>query len=131
MIERLLIALALLAMGWAVYQAVRRRQLAQIVSSDPILVGLDLQVPTIVYFTTPTCLPCKTRQQPALRILSTELGDQLQIVQIDATQQPDVADRWGVMTAPTTFVLDKQGKASAVNHGVADVPLLKKQLQLL
>jgi thioredoxin-like negative regulator of GroEL len=131
MIERLVIALLLLAVGWAIYQTYRRRQLAQIVPSDPILAGLNLQVPTIVYFTTPTCLPCKTRQQPALRILSTELGDQLQIVQIDATQQPDVADRWGVMTAPTTFVLDKQGKASAVNHGVADVPLLKKQLQLL
>lgn len=135
MIERVVVTLLLLIIGFVAYDGLRRYQvhrLASAVKTDPILRDLKPNVPTIVYFTTPTCIPCRTQQQPALTLLQRELGDDhIQIVKIDATEQPDAADRWGVFSAPTTFVLDAHGKPREVNHGVADADKLKRQLQAL
>jgi thiol-disulfide isomerase/thioredoxin len=132
MVERLLITGILLIVGLAVYCAYRCLHLNRIASAieiDPILLDLKRNVSTIVYFTTPMCIPCKTQQQPALKTLQGELGDdRIQIVQIDATQDPSAAQRWGVMSAPTTFVLDDMFQPKHVNHGVADVAKLKRQL---
>ena len=131
MLERLLIVLLLTTAAVIVYQLYTRHQLASVSANrhlDPILRGLLPNVPAIIYFTTPSCIPCKTQQQPALRRLKTELGENVQIIQIDATEQPEAADRWGVLSAPTTFVLNAQGQPNAVNHGVADEHKLKRQL---
>lgn len=56
--------------------------------------------PTIVYFTTPDCAPCKTVQRPALEKLISLLGEKLHVIEIDATQQPEVAKTWGVDERP-------------------------------
>jgi thioredoxin-like negative regulator of GroEL len=133
MIERLLIVLLLAAVGVLVYRWQTRRQLQQISSGskrDPLLADVRPGVPVIVYFTTPGCLPCRTRQQPALKTLQASTGASVQILTVDATEQPEAADRWGVMSAPTTFVLDENGHALAVNHGVADADTLRQQLGL-
>ena len=73
----------------------------------------------LVYFTTPTCVPCKTVQRPAIEQLSQTLGDALQVFEIDASQRPDLASRWGVLSVPTTFVIGPRGEVRHVNHGVA------------
>ena len=135
MIERVVVAVLLLAVGFVVYGGLRRyqvRRVASNASTDPILRDLKPNIPTIVYFTTPTCVPCRTQQQPALMLLQRELGDDhIQIVEIDATEHPDAADRWGVFCAPTTFLLDARGEPREVNHGVADADKLKRQLQAI
>jgi thiol-disulfide isomerase/thioredoxin len=132
MIERIVVTVALLAVGFMVYCGLRRYHLHRVASAaagDPILRSLKPNVPAIVYFTTPTCIPCRTQQQPALMRLQSELGDHIQIIQIDAAEQPDAADRWGVFSAPTTFVLDTRGRPRQVNHGVADAETLRRQIQ--
>jgi hypothetical protein len=70
-----------------------------------------------------------TQQQPALSRLQQELGTGIQIVKIDATEDSKAADRWGVFSAPTTFVLDGQKRVQNVNYGVADSFTLKRQLE--
>lgn len=128
MLERALLVIVLFALGYAVYRIRVRRQINQ-VSCDPLLKQLKPGVPAIIYFTTPDCIPCRTRQRPALDHLHEILGDNaIQVLQIDATQQPDVADRWGVLSAPTTFVIDARGQTIAVNHGVADTATLQRQI---
>jgi thiol-disulfide isomerase/thioredoxin len=132
MIERLLVALMLLALGFAAYQVMNRRQISRttaLAPNDPLLSGVKPGVATIVYFTTPTCIPCKTQQMPALNRLQQELGEAVQIVQVDATEDPDAAQRWGVLSVPTTFVLDAMGTTRAVNHGVAETDKLRQQLR--
>lgn len=129
MIERVLFAVVFGGLCWLGYWAYTRWQMRR-VQTDPILKTFKRDVPTIVYFTTPQCVPCKTVQKPALTRLQAELGEGLHVIEIDATLQPQIADHWGVLTAPTTFVFDAKGKPSAVNHGTADLPLLKKQLSL-
>ena len=87
--------------------------------------------PAILYFTTPGCMPCKTVQRPAIRQISEILGEKLEVIEIDASQQPDVAQRWGVLSVPTTFVIDSRGQVRHVNHGVARAEKLLEQLHEL
>ena len=87
--------------------------------------------PVIVYFTTPDCAPCKTVQRPALEKLTKLLGEKLHVVEIDATERPDLAKTWGVMSVPTTFLLDSRGEARYVNNGVTRAEKLMEQIQTL
>ena len=131
MLERLIVALVLLVGGMIVYRLLITRQIKRttaLAPSDPVLSGIKRGVATILYFTTPTCSPCKTQQTPALNRLRDELGEAVQIVQVDASEQPDAAQRWGVLSVPTTFVIDAAGATLAVNHGVAETARLRQQL---
>lgn len=132
MFERIVVALVLIALGYIVYCAITRCQLRKAsaaASADPLLAELKRGVPTIVYFTTPTCAPCRFQQMPALEQVQADLGERIQIVRVDATENAEAADRWGVFTVPMTFVLDGQFTPREVNHGVADATKLKRQLE--
>ena len=132
MLERLVISAVLFALGLLAYKYLLHHQIGRLMAirgDDPIFNDLKPGIPSIVYFTTPNCIPCKTRQQPALAELVQFIGDQgVQVVKIDATENPETADRWGVLTAPTTFVLDKKHNVLAINHGIADAGKLRRQL---
>lgn len=133
MFERIILVAVLLVAGYLVFWTLTRLQIKRIrnkVNHDPILAGVEIGKPAIVYFTTPTCVVCETRQKPALQQLVMELGDAIQVIQIDATEQPGVASRWGVMSAPMTFVLDGAHQPKQINYGVADTPKLRKQIEL-
>ncbi|MEO8607514.1 MAG: thioredoxin family protein [Chloroflexota bacterium] len=134
MIERLVLTMVLSAVGFLAYRGFSRYHVMRAAvgaTTDPILSDLKPGIPAIVYFTTPMCVPCRTQQQPALMRLQTELGDNIQIVRIDATQDSAAADRWGVFSAPTTFVLDGSKHVRQVNHGVADTPKLRRQIDAI
>jgi hypothetical protein len=59
------------------------------------------------------------------------MGESLEVIEIDATERPDLARTWGVMSVPTTFLLDVRGEAKYVNHGVTRVEKLMEQIQNL
>ncbi|MBK9124311.1 MAG: thioredoxin family protein [Chloroflexi bacterium] len=132
MIDRILIAAALLSFGIVAWQTVTRRQLARARRTasvrDPLLATAPHGASVIVYFTTPTCAPCKFQQTPTLDALQGELGDQLHIVRVDATAEPEAAARWGVFSVPTLFVLDSDGTPKHVHNGVVSGAVLKRQL---
>lgn len=133
MLERAVFA-GLLAVALVIgYLWLKRGQLQRVArhgAADPLLAGLRPGVPAIVYFTTPNCAPCRFQQKPALAKLHAELGDGgIQIIEVDAAVQPDDAKRWGVFTAPTTFILNDTGAPVTVNHGVADARKLAQQVR--
>ena len=131
MLDRLLIAFIIIicgTVGWILFNRISLWRVGAKSASDPLLASLQPHTPVIVYFTTPFCAPCKTLQSPALAELKGELHESIQIVQVDATERPDVADRWGVFSAPTTFVLDQDRILRHVNRGVATAETLKRQL---
>lgn len=66
-----------------------------------------------------------------LEKLTKLLGEKLHIVEIDATERPDLAKTWGVMSVPTTFLLDLRGEARYVNNGVTRAEKLMEQIQTL
>jgi len=53
------------------------------------------------------------------------------VIEIDAAEQPDLAVQWGVMSVPTTFVLDAAGAPRFVNHGVTPTEKLLRQVATL
>jgi thioredoxin 1 len=93
--------------------------------------GIDLSIdgtPTLLYFTTPDCAPCRTIQRPAIQRLQEIIGDSVKVVEVDASAQPEIASRWGVLSVPTTFVIDTNGEARHVNHGVTSTETLMRQI---
>lgn len=134
MVERLMIAAAiaalfgLLRMAFRAYGAARLDRATEAFTPD-FLAELGLESgPGIVYFWTDTCGQCRTMQAPALDCL-TEAMPQVELVSINAVERPNVASRLGVLTVPTTAVIDNAGSLQAVNHGYADVETLKGQLR--
>ena len=133
MIERLIFVIVAFGIGILVYQLLIRRQLALVAQAaplDPLLADVPAGVATIVYFTTPTCAPCQLQQTPTLKKLKEETGEHLQVIRVDATEDPEAATRWGVFSVPTTFVLDTQGKPRSVFNGVVSADVLRKEIGL-
>ena len=124
-------ALGIILMGAGAYWLLSQRLLSRAKNNLTSLLNPLPNKPVIVYFTTPDCAPCKTVQRPALEKLMALLGEKLHVVEIDATERPDLAKTWGVMSVPTTFLLDSHGKARYVNNGVTRAEKLMEQLQTL
>ena len=125
------LAIAIIVVGVFGYWLINQRLLVRAKSNIFTLFNQLPNKPVIVYFTTPDCAPCKTVQRPALSRVMQLLGDNLEVVEIDATQRPDLARKWGVMSVPTTFLLDARGEARYVNNGVTRAEKLMEQIETL
>lgn len=129
-LSRALIALAIVGLGIGVYGLTNRAVLMR--ASRKNYRGLENFKPgasAILYFTTPECVPCKTIQRPAIQTLQQEIGDDLQVIEVDASAQPELANHWGVLSVPTTFIINKSGEPRHVNHGVTRADKLLKQIE--
>ncbi len=127
---RLLEALGLALGGWLVVRLASAAVLARAGQAAPRAQETLLQPgrPAVLYFTTPDCVTCKVFQRPQLRRLENMLGDEIQVVEIDAQARPELASQWGVLSVPTTFVLDASGKPRHVNHGGVEAEKLAAQI---
>ena len=125
------LAVVIIGLGAFAYWLVNQRLLIRARNNVFSLFNTLPNKPVLVYFTTPDCAPCKTIQRPAINRVSKVLGEELEVVEIDATQRPDLAKAWGVLSVPTTFVLDTHGEARYVNNGVARAEKLLEQIQTL
>jgi thiol-disulfide isomerase/thioredoxin len=125
------LAAGIVLSGLLAYWWINQRRLVQAREHISSLLPALPKKPVIVYFTTPTCAPCKTVQRPAIQRVTELLGENVQVVEIDATERPDLAKTWGVMSVPTTFLLDARGEARYVNNGVTRAEKLMEQLQSL
>jgi thiol-disulfide isomerase/thioredoxin len=128
---RLGFALIIICVGYAAYtttnRVLLRRRSQRAFGLDAVRPGL----PVLLYFTTPDCVPCRTVQRPAIERVRETTGRGLQIVEVDATQRPDLASQWGVLTVPTTFLIDARGEARYVNHGVTRFEKLMQQIRAI
>lgn len=126
---RLFIAVAIILAASAVFWGASRLVLRTRARRGLGIAAYQIGNPAILYFTTPECVPCKTVQRPALESIREVFGESVQIIIIDASQNPTLADRWGVLSVPTTFIIDRNGRPRGVNHGVARTEKLTRQLR--
>lgn len=127
-LERVLWALAIAGMLAGVYWLVNRVIISRARGKRLGLETVQPGVPAILYFTTPTCAPCRTVQRPALSRLVEQKGEAVQVIEIDASAEPELANYWGVLSVPTTFIIDSKGRPRRVNHGIASSQKLGRQI---
>lgn len=125
------LAIVIIGLGAFAYWLINQRLLVRASNNIFTLFKKLPNKPVLVYFTTPDCAPCKTVQRPAIDRISRVLGEKLEVVEIDAMERPDLAKTWGVMSVPTTFLLDASGEARYVNNGVARAEKLLEQIETL
>jgi len=134
--ERLAIVV-LVAVALAVTVVVGRRwnasRVATLTSAAPLWEALG-ETPdgrrAVVAFSTPSCAACHTAQAPAIQLAEQQLGaSSVRVIRVDASRQPEVARAFGVLTVPSTVVLEPAGRVVAVNQGFAPSRRLIEQLQ--
>ena len=133
MLERLLIA-AIVVGAVALTIALTRRLLAlrdrriltRIRAAHPSQPEQSLTTPKIIYFTTTSCVVCKVQQQPAIEELLEKLPE-LKIDKYDAVEERELANRYGVLSVPTTAVYDRDGELVSINRGFAPAAVLYAQ----
>jgi thiol-disulfide isomerase/thioredoxin len=126
-LTRIFWALGLILAGLSLYFLITRLVLTRAAHAAPLTQTRGR--PALLYFTTPDCAPCRTVQRPAVLRIKQALGEGLEVVEINAQDQPEMARAWGVLSVPTTFILDRSGKPLHVNHGVTTAEKLMRQLE--
>jgi thioredoxin-like negative regulator of GroEL len=86
--------------------------------------------PAVVAFSTPSCAACHTAQRPALAQLESRAQGAVRVLEVDAAARPEVARKFGVLTVPTTAILDPSGRLTALNNGFAPLSRLAEQVGL-
>jgi len=130
MYKRLAITLSVLIIAAIGMWLMRRRRIQRAQNAMQHL-GITPGIPTIVYFWSAGCQQCRTAQKPVLERMLDEYGEeQLQHISYNVDESFDIAKAWGVMTIPTTFILDQNGEVVFANNGLATDGMLRRQLNL-
>ena len=129
MLERILIVALLAGIAVIAWRIVARRGLRRQARSGAVIDGFLPGRPAVLYFTAPGCTPCETIQKPALDQLRAIYDGALQILEVDASTRPRLADAWGVLAVPTVFLIDASGRPRRVHHGPVRADVLARQLE--
>jgi thioredoxin 1 len=122
-------ALGIAAAGVLLYRLVSYLMVTRVQAKARPLVLARRGIPAILYFTSPDCAPCRTIQRPALKTVQNRMGDRLQVIEVNTYEQPELAKEWGVLSLPTTFIIDADGVPRHVNYGVTPAAKLIEQVE--
>lgn len=134
MLERAVLVLGLLVATWLVVLLARglgRRRSAAL-RQTPLPVGLRERFASqgggIVYVHGPRCAPCR---QQAVILDRLEQQQGIAVVRVDASREGRLAAVLGVLTVPTTVIVDGAGVVRATNAGLRSAQVLVAQCQEL
>lgn len=89
---------------------------------------LGSEQPVIVDFWAPWCGPCHM-VSPILDQIAEERSDELRVVKVNIDEEPELAQRYGVMSIPA-MVLFKNGQPAAAAVGARPKRALEQALDL-
>ncbi len=89
---------------------------------------LGSEQPVIVDFWAPWCGPCHM-VSPILDQIAEERSGQLRVVKVNIDEEPELAQRYGVMSIPA-MVLFKDGQPAAATIGARPKKALEQALGL-
>jgi thioredoxin len=87
---------------------------------------LDAQTPVLVDFWAVWCGPCKVLD-PIVEEVEKSLGAKLKVVKVNVDEEPELSQRFTVMSIPT-LILFKNGEPVETVIGVIPKPELEKKL---
>jgi thiol-disulfide isomerase/thioredoxin len=126
-IPRILLSTLIISVAAIAWAAVRNLVLKRAKNAASELDEYRRGAAALVYFSSPRCAPCKAIQRPAVERFMRAVGDSIQIIEVDTMSRPDIAERWGVFSTPTTVFVDTQGRPRIVNPGIATAETLLEQ----
>ncbi|WP_277370972.1 thioredoxin family protein [Rhodococcus rhodochrous] len=99
---------------------------------DPALatVGVGDGVPVVLHFSAPWCGPCAAVRRVVVQVLDREPG-RAREVELDLDENPVPARKLGVLSLPTTFVFDGDGRERFRASGVPSADDLRTALSSL
>jgi thioredoxin 1 len=89
---------------------------------------LQSEQPVIVDFWAEWCGPCRA-VSPVLDKIAEERESELRVVKVNIDEEPELAQRYGVMSIPT-ILLFKDGEPAAAAIGAQPKSMLEKNLGL-
>ena len=119
-------ALTVLALLWRVYCQRRLARLAQADVPASVRRLVVDKTPAILYFTTQDCAQCRFQQSPILERFTQQA--RVAVYSVDAVTHQDLARFYGVMTVPSTVLLNPRLQPVAINHGLATPDRLAQQI---
>jgi thioredoxin 1 len=90
---------------------------------------LQSETPVIVDFWAEWCGPCRA-VSPVLDQIADERSDELRVVKVNIDEEPELAERYGILPIPT-IVLFKGGEPAAAAIGAQPKRLLEQSLGLV
>jgi len=124
-----LVSIMLLLVVWSgrrFVEAQRRRALAAVPLSSRGDTNADasLSLVRILAFSSDDCRQCHEMQIPALQRVLDARGSMVSVAEVDAPNSPDLAQRYRILTLPSTVIMDAAGRTHAVNYGFANTQRL-------
>ena len=128
MLARLLIIAVIVSASFILLKLLQQLTFQRRIRDGLGIPAYQLGRPAILYFTSPSCAACEIIQGPSLSAIAKRYPNEVQIFTHDATVDTDLAQAWGVLTVPTTFLIDPHGRPRGVNHGPVGPEKLIEQL---
>jgi thioredoxin 1 len=127
-LERLLIILFLALLSTGAFTAFKQVQMRRV---NRRVAPLAADRPTLLYFRSNSCAVCPTQARYLEGVMGDGENGRYTLHTINVDTQPDLARQYGVMTLPTTILLDTAGQVRDINYGLTPPHKLKQQLALL
>jgi thioredoxin 1 len=90
---------------------------------------LQSETPVIVDFWAEWCGPCHAIS-PVLEQIAEERGDELRVVKVNIDEEPELRERYGILSIPT-IMLFKGGEPAAAALGAQPKTMLERSLGLV
>jgi thioredoxin 1 len=99
-----------------------------ITTSDFDAEVLQSETPVIVDFWAEWCGPCRA-VSPILEQIAEERGDELRVVKVNIDEEPELQQRYGILSIPT-ILLFRGGEPTAAAIGAQPKRMLERSLGL-
>ena len=127
MVERLIISgiiIAFFVLLWLALRAIQIHRANQALAVMPS----ETANPVLLYFKSDNCAPCVTQEQ-YLTDLEESVGQRMSVRRINTDYDREIAANYGVITVPTTLIVDPAGVVKYINYGITTTSRLAHQLE--